>query len=207
MIAIVDHAAGNLYSVKRAFEYLGAEAEITSDPAAIREADRIVIPGVGRAGTVMESLEKKGLVGVLRDCFQRGKTMLGICIGIQIAFERSEEDCACCLGLIPGDVRRFQVDETEGLKVPQMGWNEVRPVRPHPLFDGIEGPAYVYFVNSYYPVPASRDAVIGETEYGITFASAVAAKRLVATQFHLEKSGPVGLRMLRNFCDWGERPC
>jgi len=204
MIAIVDHEAGNLYSVKRAFLHLGVEAAITSDTGIIQSADRIVIPGVGRAGTVMESLRRKGLVQVLRRCFKEGKTMLGICIGIQIVFERSEEDQASCLGLVPGEVKRFRADEVQGLKVPQMGWNEVKPVRPHPLFEGIEGHAYVYFVNSYYPVPASRETVLGETDYGVTFASAVACGRLVATQFHLEKSGPIGLRMLKNFCEWGE---
>jgi len=202
MIAIVDHAAGNLFSVERAFRYLGMEPVITADPRQITQADRIVIPGVGRAGSVMAELERTGMADAVRTCFQQGKPILGICIGIQIVFEWSEEDQVDCLGLIPGQVRRFPVNEAKEMKVPQIGWNEVKVIRPHPLFEGIEEPAYFYFVNSYYVFPGSKDVIVGQTQYGVTFASAVASGSLIATQFHLEKSGTLGLRALNNFCHW-----
>lgn len=203
MIAIIDYEAGNLYSVRRAFQHLGVSATITDDEKTIRSAERIVIPGVGRAGTVMSALRKKGLDDLLRKCLAEGKYILGICIGIQIIFEESEEDDVSCLGLLEGRVARFSPPEVTGsLKVPQMGWNAVAMKRPHPLFEDIDGPGHFYFVNSYYPLPAHKEDIIGETTYGVTFASAVARGRLVATQFHLEKSGPLGLTMLRNFCTW-----
>lgn len=206
VIAIVDYRAGNLTSVLRAVKHLGHEAEITDDPQKIRAAERVIFPGVGAAGETMENLRRLGLEKVLvEDVFRAGKPLLGICIGVQVIFERSEENGARCLGLIPGEVKRFPA--TVG-KVPQIGWNAVRYAAPHPLFEGVHDGAEFYFVNSYYPAPARAEMVFARTEYGIEFASVVGCGNLVATQFHLEKSGKVGLKMLDNFCRWnGRLPC
>ena len=205
MIAIVDYRAGNLTSVLRAVRHLGYDAEITDEPDRIRAAERVIVPGVGAAGDTMANLNSLGLAQVLKeDVFAAGKPLLGICIGVQVIFQHSEEnDGTTCLGLIPGKVQRFSPDS--GLKVPQIGWNRVRHVKRHPLFAGVPDNAEFYFVNSYHPVPASDDLVHARTEYGIEFASVVGRDNLVATQFHLEKSGDVGLRMLDNFCRWDGR--
>ena len=203
MIAIVDYRAGNLTSVLRAVKRLGHEGEITDDPDRLRAAERVIFPGVGAAGETMANLRRLGLDRVLReDVLDAGKPLLGICIGVQVIFERSEEDAAECLGLLPGCVTRFP---GQGLKVPQIGWNRVRFRRPHPLFEGVPDEAEFYFVNSYHPAPADADLVFATTEYGVEFASVVGRGNLVATQFHLEKSGEVGLRMLDNFCGWDGR--
>jgi len=204
VIAIIDYRAGNLASVLRAVEHLGFEARITDDPAAVRAADRVIFPGVGAAGETMRQLRELGLDRVLRDdVFAARKPLLGICIGIQIAFEESEEDGATCLGLVPGRVARFP--DRPGLKVPQIGWNAVRFARPHPVFSGVPDGAPFYFVNSYHPVPRDDDLILATTEYGIVFPSVIGRRNLVATQFHIEKSGRFGLRMLENFCRWDPR--
>ena len=201
MIAIVDYRAGNLTSVLRAVKHLGHAAEITDDPEKIRAAERVIFPGVGAAGETMQNLTQLKLDEVLRkDVFGAGKPMLGICIGIQIIFEHSEENETTCLGLLPGQVKRFPA--ASELKVPQIGWNAVTYRQAHPLFHEVPDAAEFYFVNSYYPVPTDADMVYATTEYGCAFASAVGCKNLVATQFHLEKSGRVGLKMLANFCQW-----
>jgi glutamine amidotransferase len=201
VIAIIDYRAGNLSSVLRAVEHLGHDAAITDDPDAICSADRVIFPGVGAAGATMQNLRELGLDAVLRDeVFPSGTPMLGICIGVQIVFERSEEDDATCLGMLPGEVVRF--DPRHGLKIPQIGWNDIHFMRPHPLFEGVADGSHVYFVNSYYPRPADGELVFAEADYGDTFACVVGRGNLVATQFHLEKSGEVGLRMLDNFCRW-----
>ncbi len=199
MIAIVDYRAGNLQSVLRAVDHLGHKAVITSDTEVIRSADRVIFPGVGAAGATMRHLRELGLDAVLRDdVFARGVPMLGICIGMQIIFERSEEDNAVCLGLLSGRVRRFR--QSPGLKIPQIGWNAVTFTRPHPLFKGVPNGSHFYFVNSYYAEPADDREVYATAEHGCVFACIVARNNLVATQFHLEKSGEFGLRMLDNFC-------
>ena len=201
MIAIIDYEAGNLTSVARALTHLGYENEITADAKTIADAERVIFPGVGAAKATMETLQKRGLDQVLIDFYRTGKPMLGICIGIQILFTHSEEEDAECLGLLPGYVRKFPTTETktETLKVPQIGWNEVYQTRSHPIFKDVPNPAHFYFVNSYYPVPETQDVVIGETVYGLEFCSVIAHDNLIATQFHLEKSGRVGLKMLNNF--------
>lgn len=203
MIAIIDYEAGNLTSVARALTHLGYKNEITSAPEKILTAERVIFPGVGAAKATMQTLQKRGLNQVLADFFRTGKPMLGICIGIQILFEHSEEEDAECLNLLPGRVKKYPPTDTdthaETLKVPQIGWNEVYQTKPHAIFDGVPNPAHFYFVNSYYPEPASADIVIGKTEYGLEFCSAIAYDNLIATQFHLEKSGRVGLKMLHNF--------
>ena len=203
MIAIIDYEAGNLTSVARALTHLGCENEITAAPEKILTAERVIFPGVGAAKATMQTLQKRGLNQVLADFFRTGKPMLGICIGIQILFEHSEEENAECLNLLPGRVKKYPPTDTETqtetLKVPQIGWNEVYQTKPHAIFEGVPNPAHFYFVNSYYPEPASEDIVIGKTKYGLEFCSAIAHDNLIATQFHLEKSGRVGLKMLNNF--------
>ena len=199
MIAIIDYEAGNLTSVARALTHLGYKNEITSAAETVHKAERVIFPGVGAAKATMQTLQKRGLNQVLADFFRTGKPMLGICIGIQILFEHSEEEDAECLNFLPGRVKKYPTTDTEMLKVPQIGWNEVYQTKPHAIFEGVPNPAHFYFVNSYYPEPASEDIVIGKTKYGIEFCSAIAHENLIATQFHLEKSGNVGLKMLNNF--------
>ncbi|MGA2412235.1 MAG: imidazole glycerol phosphate synthase subunit HisH [Candidatus Binataceae bacterium] len=202
MIAIVDYKAGNLTSVAHALEYLGHQCEITDKPDRIRAADRVILPGVGAAGSTMEHLRALGLSNVLRkDVAGAGKPFLGICIGIQVLMERSDEDDAQCLGILPGDVVRFPAEVGgHSFKVPQIGWNRVHQATAHPIFAGVPDNSYFYFVNSYYPVPAEESDIIATADYGVTFTAAVARANVIATQFHLEKSGPAGLRMLDNFC-------
>jgi glutamine amidotransferase len=205
MIIIIDYDAGNLTSVERAVRHLGYEVEITRDHEKIRRADRLIFPGVGAAGSSMEVLHREGLSDLVKEqVLEQRKPFLAICIGIQIIFENSEEDNTQCLGLLPGTVKLFRETEWEGetLKVPQIGWNQLIQVQDHPIFNGVQDDAEVYFVNSYYCEPKDRSTIIGESEYGVRFACAVAKDNLVATQFHLEKSGPIGLRMLNNFCEW-----
>jgi len=202
MIAIVDYKAGNLTSVARALEHLGHASEITDRPARIRAADRVILPGVGAAGATMENLNALDLAEVLRqDVAREGKPFLGICIGIQVLLERSEEDRANCLGIIPGHVTRYPgAIDGRTLKVPQIGWNRVRQIRPHPVFAGVADSTHFYFVNSYYPVPDDPAVTIATSDYGVTFTAAIARDNVIATQFHLEKSGAAGLRLLDNFC-------
>lgn len=206
MIAIIDYRAGNLTSVKLAFDSLNVDSRITDSPADILSAERVVFPGVGAAGASMANLRKLKLVDTIRQVVANGTPFLGICVGTQVALEHSDEDGGVdCIGLIPGAVRRFAPANPFD-KVPQMGWNRVRQLRPHPLFEGIVDESEFYFVHSYYPAPADPAWVIGETGYGgIAFASMLAGKNLVATQFHPEKSGRVGLRLLQNFVTWDGR--
>ncbi len=202
MIAIVDYRAGNLTSVARALEHLGHGCEITDRADKIRSAARVILPGVGAAGATMENLRRLELDCLLRDdVIAAGKPFLGICIGIQILMDRSEEDDARCLGVVAGEVKRFpSAVDGRPLKVPQIGWNQVHQLRPHPIFAGVPDNSHFYFVNSYYPVPADSSVVIATAEHGVEFCAALARERLVATQFHLEKSGAAGLRVLDNFC-------
>jgi imidazole glycerol-phosphate synthase subunit HisH len=202
-IAIIDYEAGNLTSVKLGLDTLGVPGEITSDPGKIRAAERVIFPGVGAAGAAMRTLGRLGLVEVIREVFDRGTPFLGICLGTQIVLQRSEENGGTdCIGLVPGAVRLFQPTDRFD-KVPQIGWNSVSQRARHPLFDGIEDNSEFYFVHSYYPAPSDPADILGETEYaGVRFASVIARANLVATQFHPEKSGRVGLQLLRNFTTW-----
>jgi len=203
MIAIIDYKAGNLTSVRLAFEHLGMEAEITDLPDKISAAERVVFPGVGSAGAAMENIKRLKLDKVISDVVSSGKPFLGICLGTQIIFDLSEEDGGtACLGLVPGTVKLFR-PEKQSDKVPQMGWNAVNFLRPHPMLEGIESGSEFYFVHSYYPAPSREEDIIGKTDYaGVTFASIVGKNNLVATQFHPEKSGKIGLRLLENFSHW-----
>jgi imidazole glycerol-phosphate synthase subunit HisH len=202
MIAIIDYRAGNLRSVERALRYLGLECAITSNLDQIRTAERVIFPGVGAAGKAMETIASLGLDEVIRDVVGRGTPFLGICLGTQIILEESEEDEARCLGIIPGKARRFP--ET-GLKIPHMGWNTLQECGPHPIFEGVGASAQFYFVHSYYPDPEGPGLSMARTSYGVEFASVIARGNVVATQFHPEKSGQPGLRMLKNFSLWNGR--
>lgn len=206
MIAIIDYKAGNLTSVQLALEHIGAECEITSDPARILAAGRVIFPGVGAAAEAMKNLREMGLLEPLKQSVASGKPFLGICLGTQVIFGFSEEDGGTeCVGIIPGEVKRFAPSDPM-CKIPQIGWNAVEFARPHPLLDSIESGSEFYFVHSYYPAPSDAAYVVGETEYAdVRFASAVGCGNLFATQFHPERSGRIGLRLLENFVRWDGR--
>ena len=200
MIALVDYGAGNLTSVARALQHIGEECAITREHDVIRASDRVIFPGVGAAGKAMEVIRREGLDAVIRRVIAAGIPFLGICLGAQIILEESEEDGTTpCLGIIPGTAQRFQ---GPAIKIPHMGWNDVAVVRGHPVLAGVDERAQFYFVHSYYPAPARAEDVIATTVYGISFASIIGRGNVIATQFHIEKSGEHGLRMLKNFCNW-----
>ena len=197
-LAIVDYGMGNLRSVAKAFERLGHAATVTRDPVAIGEAPGVVLPGVGAFGACMQNLEGYGLSDPVRRVLDEGRPFLGICVGMQLLFEESEEfGPVPGLGVLRGRVRRFQA--TPDRKVPHMGWNELRVARWHPFLDGVDDGAYVYFVHSYYVEADDEDDVAATTPYGVDFASCVVRDNVVASQFHPEKSQRVGLRLLENF--------
>lgn len=206
MIAIIDYDAGNLASVARAVSHLGHANVITRNVDEIRSADRIIFPGVGAAGSAMTSLKSLGIDAVLHEAFNQGKPILGICLGTQIIMGYSEENQTRCLDIIPGIVKAFSPDlrDSDGkrLKIPQMGWNSVQPVKYHPVLAGLKETDEFYFVHGFYPEPAYMDHIVGTTHYGIKFASVVGYRNILATQFHLEKSGKPGLALLNNFCRW-----
>jgi glutamine amidotransferase len=196
MIAVLDYGAGNLRSVAKAFEAVGSIPTVTNDPAVIAAADGLVVPGQGSAVDSMRRLEEMGLVEPIKRFVASGRPFLGVCLGEQLIFESSEEgEGVTCLGLLPGTVRRLP----GGQKVPHIGWNSVNIVREHPLLAGVPNNAYFYFVHSYYVDPANSADIVGETDYGVTFASIVAQGNVFATQFHPEKSSDIGLLIYRNF--------
>ena len=241
MITIIDYKAGNLTSVQLAFEHIGQQVLITDKPEDILKAKKVVFPGVGAAGAAMGNLRNLKLIEPIKKVIADGVPFLGICIGIQLLCDFSEEDGGTpCLGVIPGKVKRFQPAD-QMCKIPQMGWNAVRLTtentkvnknklatdftdytesrkerldsrlrgndRPsavsHQLFEGIEDESEFYFVHSYYPAPERKEMIIGETDYAdVTFASAIAYKNLAAVQFHPERSGRIGLKLLENFSRW-----
>jgi glutamine amidotransferase len=196
MIAILDYGAGNLRSVAKAIEAVGRRPIVTDDLSALADTDGLVVPGQGSAVDAMRKLERLGLVEPLRRYVASGRPFLGVCLGEQIIFDSSEEGRGvACLGLISGTCRLLP----PGQKVPHMGWNSVRIRSSHPLLEGIPDESYFYFVHSYYVDPKDRHVVVGETDYGVTFASIVADGNVFATQFHPEKSSEFGLRIYRNF--------
>jgi glutamine amidotransferase len=198
MIAIIDYGMGNLRSVSKAFEAVGHQSVVTRDPLVIGTASHVVLPGVGAFGDCMTNVEQYGLVDSIHAAVQSGKPFLGICLGLQLLFSESEEfGVHKGLGIIPGKVKRFPVDP--GLKVPHMGWNEVRYRTDCALFDGIADGAYWYFVHSYYVEPADRAVTATTTAYGTDFVSAIRRDNIIACQFHPEKSQAVGLRFMKNF--------
>jgi imidazole glycerol-phosphate synthase subunit HisH len=200
---VIDYGAGNLKSVENALQHLGAPFLTTRLPSDLDAAQRVIFPGVGEAAASMAELRRTGLDEALRSFVASGRPILGICIGCQVIFDRSEERDTPCLGIFPGTVRRFAIPR--GLKVPHMGWNAVRFTRPHPVFGGIPPESSFYFVHSYYPEPTDPAMVAAVTDYGLSFPSCVAQGGLVAFQFHLEKSGPLGLKLLSNFLAWDGR--
>lgn len=205
MIAIIEYNAGNITSVARALRSIGEDFVITDDTKMFNAASHVIFPGVGAAGAAMAYLKDKKLDMWLKDCFQSGKPILGICLGTQIILESSEENNTECIGLVAGVTKRFPDNLTSAgqtLKIPHMGWNSIKLKHSHPVFAGIDSAAEYYFVHSYYPSPKNAAAVLGLTDYGITFCSALAVKNLIAMQFHPEKSGRPGLQILKNFCAW-----
>ncbi len=199
---LLDYGAGNLRSVATALEALGVRAAIGSSAQVMRGADTIVFPGVGHAGTAMHDLHGKGIVSELREFVRRGGVLLGICVGAQVLFGRNEEGDSFGVGILEGDVRRLpSVDAETGerVKVPQIGWNPVRYRVGNPLFAGVPQDSAFYFVHSYYLNPRERETAIGWSQYGVRFAAAVAKGGVFGVQFHPEKSGRVGLRVLENF--------
>ena len=197
-IAIIDYGMGNLRSVQKAFERLGHAAEVTGDPERVTRAPGVVLPGVGAFAACMTNLAAAGLVEPVKQVIRAGRPFLGICLGMQLLFDESEEfGPVAGLGILPGRVVRFAPDPER--KIPHMGWNSLRMVRRAPELTGIEDGAYVYFVHSYYPVPRDADVVATTTPYGEEFASSVVRDNVFACQFHPEKSQQVGLRLLDNF--------
>lgn len=207
-IVVVDYGMGNLRSVAQALTAVAPEADvvISGDAAVVDAADRIVLPGQGAMRDCMASLRASGVEDALLRA-ARTRPMMGVCVGEQMLFDRSEEGDTPGLGLLPGRVVRFQLQgkvQADGsrFKVPQMGWNRVRQVRAHPLWAGIEDDSYFYFVHSYYALPENAQDTIGETDYGAPFCCAVARDNIVATQFHPEKSAGAGLALYKNFVHW-----
>lgn len=195
-VALIDYGAGNVRSVYNALKSQGADVQLTADPAAIRAAARVVLPGVGAFGDCVRGLKERGLWELMHECLQDGRPFLGICVGYQMLFDESEENPGVKgLGFFPGRVRRFS---QPGLKVPQIGWNGLELV-PHPLWAGLPEKPHVYYVHSYFCEPKDPSVVIARTEYGETFAAASARGPVAGVQFHPEKSQAVGLTILKNF--------
>ena len=196
MIAVIDYGAGNLRSVVNAISRLGYQPKITSDPDEVLNAQAVILPGVGAAADAMSNLKKLRLVSPLRRLIDEDRPFFGVCLGLQVLFNGTEEGgWHECLGIIPGRVRKLP----SGLKIPHMGWNQVKQKISHPIFEGVPDEANFYFVHSYYAEPEDKSLVAGETDYGIPFCSVMARGNLVATQFHPEKSGEIGLKIYNNF--------
>lgn len=195
-IAIIDYGVGNLRSVEKAFAAMGCDASVSSDERVLRLAERLVLPGVGAFAACMKALTERGFDQLVRERVAGGTPLLGVCVGMQMLFEESEEfGPSTGLGLLRGRVRRFSDD----LVVPHVGWNQIRQRLAHPLFQGIADEAFFYFVHSYYCEPAESRIVLGETDYGVTYASVVGQDNVFGVQFHPEKSQAAGLRLLANF--------
>lgn len=200
MITIIDYQMGNLRSVQKAFERVGHAAEVTSDPAVIARASKVVLPGVGAFADAIAELRRREMVEPIREAIEAGKPFLGICLGLQLLFERSYEDGDHTgMGILAGEVRRFDVPRE--YKVPHMGWNQVHTRTQPPIMAGIDDQTHFYFVHSYYVVPENESLVAGEAEYPEPFCAMVWRDNLFATQFHPEKSQTAGLQLLRNFAE------
>mgnify|MGYP001421385920 FL=1 len=205
MPVIVDYDAGNVRSVQRACERANMQADISADPETVANADRLIFPGVGSAASAVDTLNNRGLNEAIRYFYGTGRPLLGICLGLQILLEHTQEGDKPCLGLIEGACERFEFNQNS-LKVPHIGWNEVEFVRPHPITDSLQSGDEFYFVHSYFAIARQDDHILGTTSYGDrSFCSVIGKDNLFATQFHLEKSGELGLRMLAAFAEWS--PC
>ena len=198
-LVVIDYESGNLRSVSRALESQGVTPLVIGDASEFGDADAMVLPGVGSGPSAMDALNQRNLVDPIRDYISSGRPFLGVCLGLQLLLDRTEEGDAPCLGVVPGDTKLLPA----GLKVPHMGWNSVTfkddTANRHPVLAGIPDDSFFYFVHSYYADPEHRDGISATTEYGIPFCSIYASGNLIATQFHPEKSGPVGLKFYRNF--------
>lgn len=204
MIAVIDYGAGNLQSVEKAFRFLGCDAEVTTDAKALQSASAAVLPGVGAFGDAMHSMEKSGLVQPLLDFIASGRPFLGICLGLQLLFEGSEEAPGVRgLGVLKGKILR--IPKLSGLKIPHVGWNSLDIKINGGIFSGLEEHPYVYFVHSYYLNAADRGIVSSTASYGVTIDASVQRGNMFAVQFHPEKSGRTGLHMLRNFAELAQR--
>lgn len=198
MVAIIDYGAGNLQSVKKALDFIGAKSIITADENEINAASHIILPGVGSFGDAMHSIREKGLEDVIKKSADGSKHFLGICLGLQLLFESSEESPGVYgLGIFKGKI--VTIPKNNGLKVPHIGWNSVSLKQTDGIFEGLRDNSYFYFVHSYYLKDADEDVVAGTTEYGVPIQCAVQQGRVCATQFHPEKSSETGLKILRNF--------
>jgi glutamine amidotransferase len=199
MIAIIDYGAGNIRSIARALAYLGAPAQVTDDPQVVAEARAIVLPGVGSGGAAMARMTARGLDDAIRHATRQGKPFLGICLGMQLLADHHAEGEVAGLSLFRGEVRRIP----RGPKIPHMGWNQVTSLRDDlPIFAGISSQEYFYFAHSYYVEPQDTGGVAAVTGYGSPFCSVIVTERVWGTQFHPEKSGTAGLRLLENFVKW-----
>lgn len=199
MIAIIDYGAGNIRSIEKALEHVGAVVQVTDDPAVVNDAQAIVLPGVGSGGAAMARMTERGLDDAIRQATQQGKPFLGICLGMQLLADHHAEGEVDGLGLFPGEVRRIP----HGPKIPHMGWNQARPLHSRlAIFEGIPLDAYFYFAHSYYVEPQDQQGVAALTDYGSPFCSVIVTERVWGTQFHPEKSGSIGLQLLSNFVKW-----
>jgi imidazole glycerol-phosphate synthase subunit HisH len=196
VVVVIDYGAGNLHSVANAVLKLGYEPRITNSGKDLKEARAIILPGVGAAAAAMENLQRLGLVEPIYRYIAADRPFFGVCLGLQVLFSSTEEGGRNdCLGVIPGRVKHLP----PGLKTPHMGWNQLKQIQPHPVFEGIADGTNFYFVHSFYAVPDDRSVIIGETNYGINLCGTIAMGNLVATQFHPEKSGEPGLLLYKNF--------
>lgn len=199
MIAIVDYGAGNMHSIARALEHVGASIQVTDDPALIDEAEAVVLPGVGQARSAMAQMSAKGLDEAIRQATCQGKPFLGICLGMQLLADHHAEGEVDGLKLFRGEVRRIP----EGLKIPEIGWNQVQPGKTGlAIFENIPPDSYFWFAHSYYVEPQEQEGVAATTDYGSPYCSVIVTERVWGTQFHPEKSGDVGLQLLSNFMRW-----
>lgn len=203
MIAVIDYGMGNLRSVQKALELVGAKVRVTSDPLLLAKCDKLVLPGVGAFGGAMAELKRRGLIEPIKDAVRSGKTFLGLCLGMQLLFDKSDEAPGIKgLSILKGDVKRFKFAKT-GLKVPHMGWNVIektcRRDAGSRILKGIDGGSYVYFVHSYYVKPKDKDVVLTTTDYGADFVSGLSKENVFGFQFHPEKSQEIGLKILKNF--------
>jgi imidazole glycerol-phosphate synthase subunit HisH len=202
MIAVIDYGAGNIHSIAKGLEKVGATVKVTDDPAVVAEARAVVLPGVGSGGAAMARITERGLDDAIREATGRGKPFLGICLGMQLLADHHEEGGVAGLRLFRGEVRRIP----HGPKIPHMGWNQAQPLQPAlPIFAGVPADAYFYFAHSYYVEPQDQQGVAALTDYGTPYCSVIATDQVWGTQFHPEKSGDVGLRLLENFVGWVNR--
>lgn len=199
MIAIIDYGAGNIRSIEKALEHVGAAVQVTDEPSVVNRAQAVVLPGVGSGGAAMARITQQGLDDAIRQSTQEGKPFLGICLGMQLLADHHAEGEVDGLSLFAGEVRRIP----HGPKIPHMGWNQVMPQHSAlAIFDGIQPDAYFYFAHSYYVEPHDQHGVAAVTDYGSPFCSVIVTDRVWGTQFHPEKSGSVGLQLLKNFVRW-----